>query len=988
MNDTAGKTASSLAITEKKPHRPGGCVGIFFQLFDWNRRFAKKKLFSKKLLPPARAKQASKKFGGDDKLPKLRLIADENSGGFPNVKKNGTRYFDSEQKHKMQAPSLVARLMGLESMPPAQQDKLKKASFSEFGSDRGEKFVSNHSGFSKEDLNLEKGNSKHELRPEKLQKTGPFERRPVTRFGAEALHFKSVLSRSRKHHPKLASPVKSPRMLSGRHASRLIDAATKMLEPGLQARNRAKCALTYSNTMHHAPKDDIMMEGKLAPSSLNSNYYSSAAKSMKGQSSCKNCDNLLDFVDSRPNVEEQTSVFGSPVSSYVNPSSYGSERSKPRQPVSSPKEEQEQVLQKSQEQSISLASQARNDIRTRAEPITNRRPLNQGSQVQCQMTSQQCKSQRDVPSSTGFKHKSQSQIQMSLGRDRVPPRSKLSNLHTNRVSSAASAHNETKNFVALNRSLSGRTRSRMPAKMENCKFDAERKSCNRRDESLSPVRKRRSAIVNRQCESSGFVSSTFGKQRNYRCDVVIGKGMGLDARCMNNTCIESRSAHPGESNRSGSKKDNDVISFTFSSPMKHKTGILTEMEEKRRDQNDVTCNSTLEKNSVLDDSDARTSFQKPLPLRGDALGALLEQKMKELTCQEEDELATGGTPSKRTTAMILQELISALTAESPVSQDNVTVESNWKNVPCYSGDKLNTDITIQAKTKMAGASVGCSRDCDHLSPGSVLEASFSNDSCVSSSLDDNSGHRLHSDPMDCSYDESQPLEPDADLLDSATSLSKGGSRSELVTDLLNYISEVLYGINLAGARLKGSQLAHAKEVIMNAELVFGNGALHNSDGMGDFSVTCFLFNELETLASVIWTNCSCFLGFENTKEGNQLCGFPLDCVIEYLDSRYGRYSKSGFKAWTRLPLCMNAEMLIHEVVEEVRRWADLAGLIPDELIEKEMSYSLGKWTDFEIEAFEIGAEIGGDILQILVDEIVVDLWDDRLGCSGISYRPC
>lgn len=52
MNDSLAITASSLAITEKKPQRPGGCVGIFFQLFDWNRRFAKKKLFPKKLLSP------------------------------------------------------------------------------------------------------------------------------------------------------------------------------------------------------------------------------------------------------------------------------------------------------------------------------------------------------------------------------------------------------------------------------------------------------------------------------------------------------------------------------------------------------------------------------------------------------------------------------------------------------------------------------------------------------------------------------------------------------------------------------------------------------------------------------------------------------------------------------------------------------------------------------------------------------------------------
>lgn len=55
MSEISGKTAvTSLAVVEKRPQRPGGCVGIFFQLFDWNRRLAKKKLFSRKLLSPGR----------------------------------------------------------------------------------------------------------------------------------------------------------------------------------------------------------------------------------------------------------------------------------------------------------------------------------------------------------------------------------------------------------------------------------------------------------------------------------------------------------------------------------------------------------------------------------------------------------------------------------------------------------------------------------------------------------------------------------------------------------------------------------------------------------------------------------------------------------------------------------------------------------------------------------------------------------------------
>lgn len=174
MSDSASVTASSLAITENKPRRTGGCVGIFFQLFDWNRRFAKKKLFSKRLLPPDRAKEASKKFGGDEKLPKLRLIADENSGGFPNMNKNGV------SNNGVQTPSLVARLMGLESMPSSvNRDKLH-----------------NHKAICNKEES-ENETTRQDFRPQKLQKTMA-DRRSVTRFGAEALQLKNVLSRSKK----------------------------------------------------------------------------------------------------------------------------------------------------------------------------------------------------------------------------------------------------------------------------------------------------------------------------------------------------------------------------------------------------------------------------------------------------------------------------------------------------------------------------------------------------------------------------------------------------------------------------------------------------------------------------------------------------------------------------------------------------------------------------------------------------------------------
>lgn len=1003
MNDTAGNTSSCLAITEKRPQRPGGCVGIFFQLFDWNRRLAKKKLFSKKLLPAARAKQASKKFVGNEKIntAKLHLIADENRGGFPNVKKNGFHGVDREQKHEMQAPSLVARLMGLESMPPVRRDKAKKALVSDIRHDRGETFASNRNESDRGDMNLEKGQMKHELRPQKLQKTGQFDRRAVTRFGAEALQFKSVLSRSRKHHhPKLASPVKSPRVLSGKSSSRLIDAAARILEPGLLATNRAKCALTYSNSLRYSPKEDAMIEGPtvLSPEMRQTGYYAEATRSLVGQSSCQNCCNhyVSDGVNLRSN-EEHPSDFASSASSYVNASSQGLGMSSSRTTISSLDHERDVDFRRCQDQAVFHDSQIKENMRGHNETFRDdSKPFSRDGQERWHFSSQRRKPLRDERTPITLKHVKRTPSQMSLSRERISPRSKHSNLQSRRVSSAVNGISGSKDFVALNRNLSGCTRSRMPTRVDKSTLEADSKYCNRQDESLShmrtSVRKRRTTNASGQVESTKSVVSSYGKQGNARRDGMAVKGIEVDPCSVNQNCV-SKLARKGGGNAAGTNKNIDVISFTFNSPMKQKNVISSpkEMEDQRSDEGNFVNNTTSQRRKlVLDENDGMSSFQKPLPLGGDALGAILVQKLKELTCQEEDELS-GGNPPRRTTAVILQELISALTEEQPTSQNDEAIGICRKD-DSFCGnhdphDRLflhglmpNGDSTFQARTKTPGNSIGFSLNGDHFSPGSVLEASFSNDSCVSSSLDDNSGYKVHRvhELVDYSYDLPQPSESDGELLDSATSLDKARNGSVMVTDVANFVSKILHMINLSGLVLTGSKLNYVKEVLLNAELLFGIGVSHTSHATKDFSIGSFLLNELETLAAALWTNSECLLVFEEAKEEDELRRFLFDCVIEYLDLKYGKCCKSGFKECTRLTSCMNT-LLIREVGEEVRRWTNLAGRIPDEIIDWEMSHSSGKWTDFDVEAFESGAEIGGEILQVLVDEIMTDLCEFRPG---------
>ncbi|PHT30166.1 hypothetical protein CQW23_30242 [Capsicum baccatum] len=99
-------------------------------------------------------KQASKKFGGDEKKPKLSLIADENNGGFPNGKNNGMIDTRCESKRKMKAPSLVSRLMGLESMPAGSGSNPQKDSASETWSNVVDKLGARHGESDKEDMDF------------------------------------------------------------------------------------------------------------------------------------------------------------------------------------------------------------------------------------------------------------------------------------------------------------------------------------------------------------------------------------------------------------------------------------------------------------------------------------------------------------------------------------------------------------------------------------------------------------------------------------------------------------------------------------------------------------------------------------------------------------------------------------------------------------------------------------------------------------------
>lgn len=923
MDDNASVATSSLAITNDKqrPRKNGGCVGIFFQLFDWNRRFTKKKLFSKRLLPPDRAsaKEASKKFGGDEKLPKLRLIADENSGGFPNMNKNGGLAV-STSVGKNGTPSLVARLMGLETMPPGKRDKVS----GEFRGGRKDKVVGD-----------DEETTRQEFRPQKLQKTGMVDRRSVTRFGAEALQIKNVLSRSRKHHhhhhhPKLATPVKSTNHYPRKNTSRLIGAATRILEPG--GRSRSRNAITYPRSELRPVGDEFRSEPMMGD---NLDLSGGFNRCTSATVSCNNCGNVLDIADSTSMRDVHTSVFHSVNPFQVSPN--GNSRYA-RSSVN-----QEQVFSKNI-------------------------PIEHGGHVQGSFSNRQ--SQPQKLASPSYYEKTNHRI-VDIG---VSSQPKLNCMPFNHVASATDAVSDTKDFVSLNIGLSGRTRARVPAKIEDAKFDKRSKFESGRDNSLSPGQKRQLIPIRKQGESSGVAHSSTNRPRMVNRAASTRKQMGPEPCAVDRVCVEKRPDYQGQSCRvSGGNKTIDGTAFRFNSSMKNRCEAPARVERKRN-QNAFTCKTTTRKQFTSNQIDEKFCIQNSFPMASDSLGVIFEEKLHGLTGQVEYDTVIHGTHPRTAPANIFKQLLYALNRERPVTQNDMDFTPQKNHLPHYRSQKYdhNTSFHLhQRKPEIEGALMG-GRNSDHFSPGSLLETSFLNDSCCSSSLDNISVRTQHPDSMSYMYDASQYLDSEADPFYCGALLSKGNTRNDFIPDLFTYISQVLCSIDILTSRIKGHILAHVKEVIFNSELVLGNQSPHNPNDLFSFFV-CPILLKLDILAEVMWSRFGYFIGSQNSNTRYQLKRFVFDALVEYLDSEYSKYSKCGFRVWTNLPPHMRPVILIHEVVEEVRSWMGFVGVTSDELVDRDMSHCLGKWTDFEIEEYETGATIEVDILQMLVDELVVDL---------------
>lgn len=156
------------------------------------------------------------------------------------------------------------------------------------------------------------------------------------------------------------------------------------------------------------------------------------------------------------------------------------------------------------------------------------------------------------------------------------------------------------------------------------------------------------------------------------------------------------------------------------------------------------------------------------------------------------------------------------------------------------------------------------------------------------------------------------------------------------------------------------ELEYVRDIVVNVRLTFEDMAV----GPNSFIVDPLLFDKLEG-------NCAISASVEDEKHIKSERRLWFDCVCECMDSKYGRYSRGDCRSWTKGVAVVGKTDVVNEIFKEMLWWRSMGELMVDEILYKDMSTGTGRWLDYENEEFETGLEVEEDILDSLIEEVVI-----------------
>ncbi|XP_057542194.1 uncharacterized protein LOC130820712 isoform X2 [Amaranthus tricolor] len=902
---------------EKHGSKSGRYVGGFLQLFDWNAK-SRKKLFSSKS-DFSESKQGRR---CEESFARTRTLVDEDDefgafGAALNVR-GGSDYscassVTDEDGYGTKAPGVVARLMGLDSLPTSNAMEpystpffdsvsLGEAPFRELNLDLYHDPQIMHPSNLYYRMEATIRNSDMESRSLKLPGRG------IQKFQTEILPPKSAKTIPITHH-KLLSPIKSPTFVPSQDAAHIMEAAAKIIEPGPSAPPRAKISSAGPSVPFKVREIREKLEAAQRP---NKTYEpserpvdSNAAKYLKGQPMNKSLNGSV----------ETASSF----------------RTSPRREYSSA------VVDKGK--SISLAIQAKVNVQKR------------GGLTSSSRCTGESEAQDDNKSkANGLKFSNRKSPNQS-------------------TSSVLRQNNQKQNCPPLKERTAPKasaitTATGKKAVSENTFHD--RKKVSTRENGNSRTSSRRSSLLARDNDNGAPYA---GGRHNPRKKRSIGGNLNSNKnQVTENMMIASKHEKQSQSCVVADKKYNwieesrrkgtDVVSFTFTAPITRSQHGLETPRQFAEKGNKVFSDDG---SKMLSNSDLK-SLSSPgfSEITGDALSKLLEQLTSNLSNSHSSLVESGISkePAQETVVPGSVESITGKTDEKSSQQDPVGTDVNtdiYSGLIANQAEQFKRKFTFQAGEAME-EEYDCDKaeaikwnDCHFPSPISTLEPSVLTESCFST-------ESMLSSITEESKQCSSVLAQEEIELSSSQKLHT----AETDTDALDSASSVSSQITVERQSTKSTawELGYVKDILCNVELMFKDYV----GGRTREIVNPHLFDQMERRIG-------------GKKDESKLERKMLfDCVGECLDLKCQRFVGGGFEMWMKgIATLKRKDRLAEEVYKEIQVWRNLGNSMVDELVDKDMSSKYGRWLDFEVDEFALGVDIQEQILNSLIGEIVSDV---------------
>ena len=510
------------------------------------------------------------------------------------------------------APGVVARLMGLDSMPTSNLSEPNSTPSFDTQSLRDASRGSRNFDYYQDHQIAYSGNLlDKEDRPSRNfeeSKSHKVLSRPIEKFKTEILPPKSAKSIPITHH-KLLSPIKSPGFIPNKTAAHIMEAAAKIIEPGPQAAAKPKMRAVGSSSVPLKVRDlkeklEVAQKMPLAGSS------SAALRTREPKEKVEVSHKTLRLAEtSRRPVESNAAKHLKGQS--LNKSWNGSDDTSCR---AFSETDEGSSSSKTKGKSISLAIQAKVNVQRREglnsssrQGFVGQKELREVSSSQsfkCQPNVQKSLQKRSpVQNTSGVLRQNNQKQNCIMDKDKLPSKPLVSKLQGKRVLSG----NPPVRHKTSGKPFGSKNGSR--------KLDLDLREGEKGNSNYSMAnnpRKKRSIDGNLHVEKN---------------QVVDNKLIDRNRKAVEPTPVIDRPFSWAEESK---RKGMDVVSFTFTAPLtRSMPGSETPTQAVQK--NSGSCMDNCSKRLLLDTDSMKLSSVGYNVIGGDALSSLLEQKLRELT---------------------------------------------------------------------------------------------------------------------------------------------------------------------------------------------------------------------------------------------------------------------------------------------------------------------------------------------------------------------